>query len=188
MEASMTDVVAPSNWFLDFQIPSILRRWDGRVRPCPAPVPELAADAAPDPRHYGDEGREVSGQLAQGSQTLLEPGAIESDECSIELLEVKSQIPALTRERDELRMALGDLNSQIPALIHQRVELLATAVPLSAEVSDLQSKQRELIFLRSEIQALRKRKSSLEKSITALRGPTEKIRGGRTENQKYHDS
>jgi prefoldin subunit 5 len=184
----MTDVVAPSSWYLDFQIPSILRRWDGRVRPCPAQVPELGADAAPAPRHCGDEGREVCGEMAQPSQALVERGVIEPDEFSVELVEVKSQIPALRRERDELRMALGDLNSQIPALLHQRDELLATATSLSAEVSDLQSKQRELIFLRSEIQALRKRKSSLEKSIIAGRGPTEKIRGGRTENQKYHDS
>jgi chromosome segregation ATPase len=184
----MTDVAAPSSWYLDFQIPSILRRWDGGVRPSPAQVPELATSAAPDPRHCGDERRELGGEVAHLFQTSAEPGVIERDESRVELVEVKSQIPVLRRERDELRMALGDLNNEIPTLIHQRDELLATAVSLSTEVSGLQSKQRELICLRSEIQALRKRKSSLEKSITALRRPIEKIRGGRTEHQKFHDS
>jgi len=184
----LSDVAAPSSWYLDLKVPSILRRWDGRVRPSPAHVPELVPNAAPEPRHCGDQGRELGGEVDPLSQASAEPGVIERDEFRVELVEVKSQIPALRRERDGLRMALGDLNSQIPTLKHQRDELLVTAVSLSAEVSDLQSKQEELILLRSEIQALRKRKSSLETSIVALRRPTEKIRGGRTENQKFHDS
>jgi uncharacterized coiled-coil DUF342 family protein len=88
-------------------------------------------------------------------------------------------------ERDELRTELVDLKNQISALRLGRDELLATAVSLNAEVSDLQSKQRELILLRSEIQALRTRKSSLERSTASLHRPKERLRWGRTE---FHDS
>jgi chromosome segregation ATPase len=164
MEASMTDVAAPSSFYLDLQIPSILRRRGGRVCPSPTPVPELAPNATPEARHRGQEGRDLDGEAAQLFQASAEPGVIERDELRTELVDLKSQISALRLERDEL---------------------LAAAVSLNGEVSDLQSKQQELIFLRSEIQALRTRKSLLERPITSLRRPTERIRWGRTE---FHDS
>lgn len=184
----MTDVTAPSSWYLDLQIPSILRRLDGRVRPSPARVPELVPSAPPEPRHSGEEERELGGEVPQLFQAVEESALIERDELRIELVDLKRQIPALRLERDELRMELVDLNNQIPALRRERDELLAAGIPLIAEVTDLQSKQQQLISLRSEIQALRRRKSSLEKSITGLRRPTEMIKRGRTENRKFDDS
>ena len=191
----MTDVAAPSSSYLDLQIPSTFRWRYGRVRLAPARVPELAPNAAPRLRHRGEGGRELHREVARLIQAPAEPEVIERDRLRIELLDLKAQIPALRRDRDDLRMELGDLNRQIPALRQERDELLATAVVLSAEVSDLQSKQQELIFLRAEIQELRKRKSSLEKtittierSITALCGSTEKTKRERRNNREFHDS
>lgn len=165
MEASLTDVVVPSSSYLDFQIPSTFRWRYGRVRSTPARVPELAPHAAaPESRHCGESGPELEHEIVQLVQASAEPSVIKRDEFRIELVNLESQISALKGERDEL---------------------LGAAVALSAVVSDLQSKQQELIFLRSEIEALRNRKSSLERSMTSLHRPTGGIRWGRTE---FHDS
>ncbi len=179
MEASMTDVAAPSSWYLEFQIPSILRRWDGRVRPTPVRVPELALTPGPRQRNNssGFDGEWVDPSSANNAESLR-----------VELFNLENQVPRLRQERDELGVELADLNDQIPTLRRERDELLATAVPLSAEVAALQSKQEELISLRSEIQALRLRKSSLERSLAELRLPSEMSRRGWTDHQKFHDS
>lgn len=175
----MTDVAAPSSWYLDFQIPSILRRWDGRVRPTPVRVPELAL--IPGPRQRSKisnfDGEWVDHSSVNDAESLR-----------IELVILESQVPRLRQERNELRMELADLNDQIPTLRRERDELLAAAIPLSAEVTALQSKQEELIPLRSEIHALRLRKSSLERSLAELRLPSERPRRGWTDHQKFHDS
>ena len=121
-------------------------------------------------------------------QALLEPSASERDRLRNELAELKCQLPSLRRDRDELRTEMIDLSIQIPALREERDELLAAAVPLTAEVADLESKQEELISLRSEIQSLRGRKSSLEKSLATRGRPTESIRRGATGTQRFHDS
>jgi hypothetical protein len=171
MEASMTDVAAaPSGWCFDLQIPSIVRRCDGRSRAAPAQVPEL-----------------LSSERSE-AQTLVEPSVSECHVLRTELAYLKGQLPGIRRERNELRIELADLNIQISTLKDERDELLAAAVPLSAEVNELQSKQEELISLRSEIQALRRRKSWLEKSLTGLRRPTETARRGGLGTQTFHDS
>jgi predicted RNase H-like nuclease (RuvC/YqgF family) len=175
----MTDVAAPSSWFLDFQIPSVLCRWDGRVRPTPVRVPELAL--VPGPRQRND--------VSSFDREWVDHSSVnDAESLRIELVILESQVPRMRQERDELRMELTDLNDQIPTLRRERDELLAAAVPLSAEVTALQSKQEELIPLRSEIQALRLRKSSLERSLAELRRPSETSRRGWTGHQRFHDS
>ncbi len=185
----MAEVRAPSGWYPDVHIPSILRWWDGqtwtgdmapvgsptassaqmstRTRRSPARVPELV----PPPEHRsGDPGghRDLDSEAAELFLAMAaEPGVM---------------------ERDDLRAELRGLEDQVHSLGQERDDLLAAAVPLSAEVSDLRSKQEELISLRSEIQALRGRKSSLEKSVTGRRGPAEKFWSGGTGRQRFHDS
>jgi hypothetical protein len=163
----VTDVVAPSSLFLDFQIPCTFRWRYGRVRSTPARVPELAPDAASESRHCGVLRPELEGEVVELFQASAEPWISQRDEFRIEVVDLKRQISALRRERDEL---------------------LAAAVALSPVVSDLQSKQQELMSLRSEIQALRKRKSSLESPIAGPRGPTVMARILRTENRRFDDS
>lgn len=160
----MTDVVAPSSSYFDFQIPSTFLWRYGRVRSGPVRVPELKPEEASRLRRHREEGREPGGDAAPVAQTSADSEA---------------------KERDELRIELVDLTSQISALRLERDGLLAAVVSLNAEASDLQSKQRELTSLRSEIQALRTRKSSLERSITSPRRTPERMRWGRTE---FHDS
>jgi seryl-tRNA synthetase len=177
----MTDVTA--SWLMDLQIPSLLRRWDGRSRPTPVRVPELA----PAPRHRGDAvwgpGEE---DVPRRRSALLLEDRIEVD---AEWERLKVQIPSLRRERDELQLELNGLRCEIPALRQERDELLAAAVPLSAEVRKLESKQEEMISLRSEIQALRARKASLDRSIAEIRRPAGVSRRSRvTDNRTFHDS
>lgn len=175
----MTDVAAPSSLYLDFQIPSILRRWDGQFRPTPVRVPELAL--IPEPRQRKN--------ISSFDRERVDHSSLnDAENLRIELVGLESQIPRLRQERDELRMELADINDQIPTLRRERDELLAAAIPLSAEVTALQSKQEELISVRSEIQALRHRKSSLERSLAELRRPSEVSRRGWTDHQKFHDS
>ncbi len=183
----MTDVTAPSVWYFDLQIPSILRRWDGRFRPSPARVPELVPTLTPEPRPCGEDVQPLDGQVAR-YQAFVDPEVVERDNRRFELTVLRSQIAVLSRERDELRVELADLGRQIPTLRLERDELVAAALALDAEVTDLQSKQQELIALRSEIQTLRGRKSSLEKSLAGLRRSSETIRRDRTGYQKFHDS
>jgi uncharacterized coiled-coil DUF342 family protein len=130
-------------------------------------VPELAPDTASESPHCGEFRPELDGEVVELFQASAEPWVSQRDEFLIELVDLKSQISALRRERDEL---------------------LAAAVALSPVVSDLQSKQQELVSLRSEIQALQKRKSSLERPIAGPRGPTVMARLLRTENKRFDDS
>ena len=111
----------------------------------------------------------------------------ELEDLHAELAQLTVQVPELRQERDGLRVEVADLNVQLPALRQEQEDLLATAVPLSAEVSVLQLKQEELMYLRSEIQALRRRKSSLDKALDGGRRSEETSRRGRT-GQRFHDS
>jgi hypothetical protein len=176
----MTDVTA--SWLKDLQIPSLLRR-DGRSHPTPVRVPELAPVA----RHRGDAawGPGEEDVPRRRSAPLLE----ERIELDAEWEWLQVQIPSLRRERDELQLELHGLRWEIPALRQERDELLAAAVPLSAEVRKLESKQEEMISLRSEIQALRGRKASLDKSIAEIRRPVGGSRRPRlTDKGTFHDS
>jgi NTP pyrophosphatase (non-canonical NTP hydrolase) len=208
----MADVRA-SGWYPDLQIPSLLRWWDGqtwtgdlapvgapaasstqmatRVRPSPARVPELLPVPASEPSRWsGDPGgkRDLDEEAAELFQAMAEPGVMERDDLRAELRDLTAQVPTLKQERDDLRTELGDLTAQVPTLKQERDDLLAAAVPLSAEVSDLFTKQEELIALRSEIQALRERKSWLEQSVAGIRRPGEKFKSRRTNSQRFHDS
>lgn len=177
----MTDVTASR--LMDLQIPSLLRRWDGRSRPTPVRVPELA----PVPRYRGDAvwGPDEEDVPRRRPASLLE----ERIGLDAELVRLKLQIPSLRRERDELQLELNDLRCEVPALRQERDELLAAAVPLSAEVRTLESKQEEMVSLRSEIQALRVRKASLDKSLAEIRRPAGASRRSRlTDNRTFHDS
>jgi seryl-tRNA synthetase len=177
----MTDVTA--SWLMDLQIPSLLRRWDGRSRPTPVRVPELAPAA----RQRGEAGWGVAEEEVRHRRSV--PLVEERIGLDAEWVRLKAQIPSLRRERDELRLELNGLRGEIPVLTQQRDELLAAAVPLSAEVRELQSKQEEMISLRSEIQALRIRKASLDKSLAEIRRPAGTSRRSRlTDNRTFHDS
>jgi prefoldin subunit 5 len=181
MEASMTDVTG--SWLMDLQIPSLLRRWDGRSRPTPVRVPELALA----PRHRGEAAWEPGEEDVPRRRSAALPE--ERIEVDVEWERLQVQIPSLRRERDELQLELNGLRWEIPALRQERDELLAAAVPLSAEVRKLQSKQEEMVSLRSEIQALRARKASLDKSIAEIRRPMGASRRPRlTDNRTFHDS
>jgi uncharacterized coiled-coil DUF342 family protein len=94
----------------------------------------------------------------------------------------------MRHERDELRVELVDLRSQVPALRHTRDELLATVEPLRAQVTDLRLKQRELRSLTSELQARRDQKSSLDRRLAELRRLTARTGGARTGYRNFHDS
>jgi predicted RNase H-like nuclease (RuvC/YqgF family) len=175
----MTDATA--SWLMDLQIPSLLRRWDGRSRPTPVRVPELA----PATRHRGDA------LWGPDEEDIAHRRSVPLDRVQLdaELVRLKAQIPSLRRERDELRLEVNGLRGEIPGLRQQRDELLAAAVPLSAEVRKLESKQDEMIFLRSEIQALRVRKASLDKSLAQARTSAGTSRRSRlTDNRTFHDS
>jgi uncharacterized coiled-coil DUF342 family protein len=183
-----------------------------RVRPSPARVPELLPVPASEPSRWsGDPGgkRDLDEEAAELFQAMAEPGVMERDDLRAELRDLTAQVPTLKQERDDLRTELGDLTVQVPTLKQERDDLLtelgdltvqvptlkqerddllAAAVPLSAEVSDLFTKQEELIALRSEIQALRERKSWLEQSVAGIRRPGEKFKSRRTNSQRFHDS
>lgn len=177
----MTDLTA--SWLMDLQIPSLLRRWDGRSRPTPVRVPELALP----PRHRGEavSGTDEENMSRRRSAPLLE----DRIEVEAEWVRLNAQIPSLRRERDELQLELNGLRCEILALRQERDELLAAALPLSAEVRNLESKQEEMVFLRSEIQALRARKAALDKSLAEIRRSTGVSRRTRsTGSRTFHDS
>ena len=233
----MADVTAPSGWYPDLHVPSMLRWWDGQtwtgdmasveasagsaatstqtasgVRPAPARVPELVPLSAPEPRRQSGATRiqqDLDTEAAAMFRAMAEPGVKDRGELRTELRDLSRQIrtlrqerevlqadlrdlgrqiPTLRQEREVLQADLRDLGRQIPTLRQERDDLLTAAVPLSAEVSDLRGKQDELIALRSEIQSLRQRKSSLDKSLAALQKRTEKLRFGRANSQRFHDS
>ena len=169
----MTDVTARSSWYLDLQIPSILRRGSDRFRPVPLRVPELASSPPP-PRAIEPVGEPVKG----GEHSIL----------AADVDRLKSQAAGLRQDRDVLRAELVDLNRQIPALRRQRDELVAETTPLRSELAALQSRHDELAVLRSEIQSLRRRRSTLEKAISGLRRSSESERWGKSHPQKFHDS
>lgn len=139
----MTAVAAPSNSYLDLQLPSTFRWRYGRSRSAPVRVPELAPNADRAPRHRRESGREfhraVAGLIQQPA-----PGVTERNELRIELAALKTQIPLLRQERDEL---------------------LATAVSLSAEVSDLRS---EIQALRGRKASLEKSMAALRWSTEKI--------------------
>jgi hypothetical protein len=173
----MTDVAARLNAYLDLQLPSTFRWRYGRVRSAPVRVPELVPNGDRQTCHRREGGREFHRDVAGLTQEPA-PRVTGPEELRIELAALKTQIPALRRERDGHRTELVDLKTQIPILRQERDELLATAVSLSAEMSNL----------RAGIEALRERKSSLEKSIAAFRWSAEKIGRRKIGYREFHDS
>ena len=147
----MSEAMAPAGWYPDAQSPDTLRWWDGRewtahTHPAQsaatpaAPVVEAATPAqtmpgqpisairhpAPEPRHRGGlfgGKRELEEEVARLQQTLADLGVTERDQLRTELVDLRSEIPALKHERDELNGVVG---------------------PLRVEVADLRAKQQEL--------------------------------------------
>jgi hypothetical protein len=216
MEAAMTDVTAPPDWYPDTHIPEFLRWWEGctwtafeasvealalspstsppiqsRADPRPARIPDLATTPPAGPcRHEGIvvEKQELEEEVAQLRQTLDELGVTERDRLWMELVDLNSQIPTLRCERNHLRTELVELGSRVPALRRERDELLATITPLSSEVTDLRGQQQELATLRSQIQELRHQRASLDAELVAqLRESTEQPSSTRSRH-KFHDS
>jgi hypothetical protein len=217
MEAAVADATAPAGWYSDFQIPNILRWWDGqtwtthmapvktpvatppatprmptRVKPSPAQIPELVTRFAPESRS-GDRGQDdelrLDEDLACLLRTFAEPDTAGRDELRGEFVELKGQLPPLRRERDDLRVELAELQNQRSPLRRERDELVAAVTPLKAEVAELRSKRQEGKTLRSELEVLQNQKSSLDRKLADLRRPmAETNRGTRIKGQRFHDS
>jgi prefoldin subunit 5 len=183
----MTDIAAPSSWLVDLQIPSLLRRWDGRLRPTPLRVPELASVPAPEACRPDEHLWESP--AGEGHRRWTGTPAREPTELQVEWLTLESQLPGWRRERVELQSELADLRSEIATLRSVRDQLLEIAVPLNAEVMKLESRQDELMALRSEIQSLRARRSLLQKSLADVRGASGASRRSRNaDSRTFHDS
>jgi seryl-tRNA synthetase len=189
METDMTDAMAPAGWYPDSQIPNTLRWWDGQQwtqntapaqassAPASAPqVPDRAAPSSPElvlASSPPPESRHRAGLF--GGKRELED----------EVARLNQELAALgVPERNQLRSELIELRSQIPALSHERDELMAVVGPLRLEVADLQTKQQELTALRSEIQSLQQQKSSLDAEFVQLQGLTQQIGEARAEYEE----
>ena len=197
----MTDATTPAGWYSDFQIPNIVRWWDGqtwtahmapvkapvastpvaprmptRVKPAPARIPELVTGFAPDP-DSGEGGRGGKDTLDDDFADLLqafvgaEPEPGPRHGLGGEKSDLEVQVPPLRRERDQLRVELAELHDQLSPLRRERDELLAAVTPLKAEVAELRSQRQEGKTLRSELQTLQRQKSSLDRKLADLRRP-----------------
>jgi hypothetical protein len=217
MEAAVTDATAPAGWYSDFQIPNILRWWDGqtwtahmtpakasvspppaasrtptRVHPSPARIPELVTDPSPDSRSADrerDHERRLDEELTNLLRDFAEGGAAGVAEPRGEYVDLEGQLPPLRRERDELQVELTELRSQLPPLRRERDQLLAAVSPLKAEVAELRSERQERRTLRTQLQVLQHQKSSLDRKLADLRRPVAPTdRGAPVRSQKFHDS
>lgn len=213
----MTDATTPAGWYSDFQIPNIVRWWDGqtwtahmapvkapvastpvaprmptRVKPAPARIPELVTGFAPDPDSgKGGRGRQetLDDDFADLLQAFVATEPSPRDALGGEKSELEVQLPPLRRERDRLRVELAELHDQLSPLRRERDELLAAVTPLKAEVAELRSQRQERKTLRSELQTLQRQKSSLDRKLADLRRPmAETGRGSPTKGQRFHDS
>jgi FtsZ-binding cell division protein ZapB len=217
LEAAVTDATTPAGWYSDFQIPNILRWWDGhtwtshmapvkasvasppvaprmptRVKRSPARIPELVVGLAPDPGPGGgrqEDDETLEDDFTQLLQAFVETETEERDVLRGERTDLEGQLPPLRRERDRLRVELAELHDQLSPLRRERDELLAAVTPLKAEVAELRSQRQEGRTLRSELQALQSQKSSLDRKLADLRRPVvETGRGPRARGQRFHDS
>ena len=187
----MTDAMAPAGWYPDAQLPNTLRWWDGqqwtqhtapaeasaiqpsgapqtqsKPQPSPSADPMLASSQPPESRHRGGlfgGKRELEDEVARLQQELSALGVPEREQLRSELIELQSQVPALTQERDNLMTTVG---------------------PLRLEVADLESKRQELAELKSEIQTLAQQKSLLDAEVVQLRGLTQQIGAVRAEYEE----
>ena len=160
----MADVSAPSGWYPDLQIPSLLRWWDGqtwtghmapvgaaatpraasapmatRVRPSPARVPELVPVSAPEPHHHGGrpgKKQDFDTEVAELFEAMAAQQVVERDQLRTELLDLTGQIPPLRQERDDLRTELSDLTGQIPGARQERDDLRTELSELRAQVPE----------------------------------------------------
>lgn len=177
----MADLTAPSNWYLDIEVPSILRRRDGQNRPTPLQVPELvpkpsdprsfeaAAGSSSRPRSTGTLKARISGFRSAAAATTTAPStaAATTTVVDADLAQLERQVAELRRERDDL---------------------LATAIPLRAEVAALRSDREELVALQSEVEILRRRKRSLEDAMAGRPRPADQRKPGNDGHQRFHDS
>ena len=201
----MADVRAPSGWYPDLQIPSILRWWDGqtwtgdlapvgapaasstqvptRARPSPARVPELVPIPAPGPFQWGgDPGRkrDLDEEAAELFQTMAESGVRERDDLRTELADLTGQVPTLRQERDDLRTELADLTGQVPTLRQERDDLRTELADLTGQVPTLRRERddlrTELADLTGQVPTLRRERDDLRTELADLTGQVPTLR------------
>ncbi len=189
----MTDVTAPSGWYPDLHVPSILRWWDGqtwtghmaraearvastapstptatRVRPAPARVPELVPLSGPEPGgNRGDSGKpDLDAEAAALFEAMADPAVKERDDLRSELRDLTAQIPTLRRQRDEIRAEVRDLARQVPTMRQERDVLRTELRDLTGQLPAL---RRERDDLRTTVRDLAGEVPSLQRERDDLR-------------------
>jgi uncharacterized coiled-coil DUF342 family protein len=184
----MTDVTAPSGWYPDLHVPSVLRWWDGhtwtghmapaearaastatsrampiRVRPTPARVPELVPLSGPEHQVSGPEPQGNRGKGGKGQDFDAEAAAL-----------FEAMADSAVKERDDLRAELRDLSAQIPTMRHQRDEIRAEVRDLARQVPTMRQErdvlQTELRDLTGQLAALRRERDDLRTAVRDLAG------------------
>ncbi len=178
MEAAVTDATAPAGWYSDFQIPNILRWWDGhtwtahmapvkaavtpppaasrpptRVGPSPARIPELVTDRSPGSRsaeRERDRGRRLDEELTDLLRDFGEPEAPEREATG----------------GDGVCGEDVDLEGQLPPLRRERDELRV-----------------ELAELRNQLPPLRRERDQLLAAVSPLKAEVAELRSERQERR-----
>jgi hypothetical protein len=191
LEEAMSDLTAPSNWYLDLQVPSILRRRDGHAHPTPLQVPELVPKPS-DPRAQtpsASSNRAKAGAL-KGRFSGLRSAATTATAAPAPTAAASTGTAGATTDQYGVAVHgdLAHLEHQVAGLRRERDDLLAAAIPLRKEVAELRSDKEELAELRSEIEILRRRKHSLEDAVAGRPRAPEQKGAGPSGYQRFHDS
>ncbi len=190
----MSDLTAPSNWYLDLQVPSILRRRDGQAGPTPLQVPELVPKPS-DPRAQtptGSSNRSRAGGTLKSRFSGFRSAAATAVTAPAPTAAASTGTAAAgvatDRQGSAVHSDLAHLEHQVAGLRRERDDLLAAAIPLRKEVAALRSDKEELAGLRSEIEVLRRRKLSLEDAMAGRPRAPEQSNAGPSGYQRFHDS
>jgi hypothetical protein len=191
----MSDLTAPSNWYLDLQVPSILRRHDGQSQPTPLQVPELVPKPS-DPRALeapaGPPSRSRAGGPRKGRLSGFRSAAATATAAPATSELVGAAAPGTTAAAAAagatVHSDLANLEHQVAGLRRERDDLLAVAIPLRNEVAALRSDKEELVALRSEIEILRRRKRSLEDAMAGRPRSSQQKSAEPNGYQRFHDS
>lgn len=189
----MSGLTAPSNWYLDLQVPSILRRRDGQAHPAPLQVPELVPKPT-DPRAFEAPGsssnRSRTGGARKGRLSGFRSAATTATTTATPTTApAPAGAAAATGSHGvAVHSDLAHLEHQLAGLRRERDDLLAVAIPLREEVAALRRDKEELVALRSEIEILRRRKRSLEDAMAGRPRSSERKTVGPSGYQRFHDS
>jgi hypothetical protein len=124
--------------------------------------PQASAEPSPGPRRHGPF------------------GAKKELESEVERLQAVIDGLGLT-ERDALQRELVQLRTEVPALCQERDDLQAAVTPLRTETVQLQKLKSQADTLQADVSRLTAEKSSLDASVTELQGIKVRIVSARTE-------